>query len=226
MPNRKPTLLIVDDDHFLRQTLSAVLAGSGYRVRSAEDGFSALAELRNGIPDVILSDLHMPGMSGFELLSVVRRRFPAVQAIAMSGAHVGDHVPVGVAAEAYYEKGTNLAALLRVVEEVTRLKPSKPGDRHSASAPIWVRKSGYDPSGKPFVVLTCVECLRTFAQVLGEAAVLTVHKTDCLYCHSLIHYAIVQANESASPRVVQLPLPIPPPAEPTRLTASPPDRAV
>jgi CheY-like chemotaxis protein len=47
-----------------------------HSVRSAEDGFSALVEIRQEIPDIVLSDLNMPGMSGVEFLSVVRRRFP------------------------------------------------------------------------------------------------------------------------------------------------------
>ena len=51
-----------------RGVLSHVLSEMGYRVRTAEDGFSALAELRKEIPDILLSDLNMPGMSGFELL--------------------------------------------------------------------------------------------------------------------------------------------------------------
>lgn len=123
MPNGKATLLIVDDDHLLLTTLSAIFAGSGYRIRSAEDGLSALAELHNGLPDILLSDLNMPGMSGFELLSVVRKRFPAVRAIAMSAAHSGATVPDGVAAEAFYEKGTNLASLLNIVEAMSEPKP-------------------------------------------------------------------------------------------------------
>lgn len=49
----------------------------GFSVRTAEDGFTALQILREVLPDIILSDLRMPGMSGFELLSIVRRRFPA-----------------------------------------------------------------------------------------------------------------------------------------------------
>ena len=82
MPPEKAKLLIVDDDPQMRTLLSVILAESGYRVRSAEDGFSALAEIRKEIPDIILSDLNMPGMSGFELLSVVRRRFPAIRVVA------------------------------------------------------------------------------------------------------------------------------------------------
>ncbi len=76
MPNAKVKLLIVDDDVSLLMLLSQIFTKSGYSVQPAEDGFSALAVIRNEIPDIILSDLNMPGMSGFEFLSVVRRRFP------------------------------------------------------------------------------------------------------------------------------------------------------
>jgi CheY-like chemotaxis protein len=89
MLNAKRKLLIVDDEVSLRSSLSQIFTTFGYSVRSAEDGFSALAAMRNEIPDILLSDLNMPGMSGFELLSVVRRRFPAIQVIAMSGAFFG-----------------------------------------------------------------------------------------------------------------------------------------
>ena len=79
-------LLIVDDEPSIRYSLACVLTEIGYDVRSAEDGFSALLEIRNEVPEILLSDLNMPGMSGFELLSEVRRQFPAIQTIAMSGA--------------------------------------------------------------------------------------------------------------------------------------------
>jgi len=74
--------------------MSLVLGEMGYCVRSADNGFSALREIRQEMPDILLTDLNMPGMSGFELLSVVHRRFPAVHKIAMSGAFFGSEVPV------------------------------------------------------------------------------------------------------------------------------------
>jgi len=83
MPNRK-NILVAEDDIQLRDLLTAILTHAGYRVRVAEDGFSALMHIRADKPDIILSDLYMLGMSGFELLSVVRRRFPEVAVIAMS----------------------------------------------------------------------------------------------------------------------------------------------
>ena len=95
MPDLKNSILIVEDEESVRTSLAMVLSALGHRVRSASDGLTALIEMRQEIPDILLSDLNMPGMSGFELLSVVRRRFPAVRVIAMSGAFSGDQVPSG-----------------------------------------------------------------------------------------------------------------------------------
>ena len=78
-------LLLVDDEPAILNTCAAILERKGYEVRTACDGFAALAELRRSLPDVIISDLGMSNMSGFELLSVVRRRFPHIPVIAMSG---------------------------------------------------------------------------------------------------------------------------------------------
>jgi CheY-like chemotaxis protein len=141
----------------------------GYKVRSAEDGFSALVEMRNDIPDIILSDLNMPGMSGFELLSIVRLRFPAIPIIAMSGAYSGDSVPPEVVADAFYEKGTNLAALLQVVETLS--PPGRPQlvHHHNPLAPILIPWTGQDLTGEPHPMITCPECLGTFTHVLDEA---------------------------------------------------------
>jgi CheY-like chemotaxis protein len=196
MSIKKAELLIVDDDPALRTTLKAVLRESGYEVRSAEDGFSALSELRNGIPDIILSDLNMAGMSGFELLSVIRRRFPAVQIIAMSGAYSGKGIPPGVAADAFYEKGSDLAALLRIIDGMSQPKRAQTLHQNGALTPIWISHNGYDHAGKPHLIITCPECLRTFPGEVGEI-ILPVHETNCVYCHSVIHYAIVQPNEPA-----------------------------
>jgi DNA-binding NarL/FixJ family response regulator len=76
-------------------------------------------EMRHEAPDILLSDLNMPGMSGFELLSVVRRRYPAVLVIAMSGAFSGDQVPCGVTADAFFPKGSGVAILMRKIESLT-----------------------------------------------------------------------------------------------------------
>ena len=131
MRKTKIKLLIVDDDTSLRTSLSELFSVIGYRVRSASDGVAALSEIRNEVPDAILSDLNMPGMSGFELLSIVRGSLPAIKLIAMSGAFSGYKIPSGVTADAFYEKGGNMHALLESIEALTRpavylpLRPSE-----------------------------------------------------------------------------------------------------
>ena len=111
----KERFLIVDDDPLIRTSMTHLFTELGYSVRSAEDGFSALRHIRSELPEIILSDLNMPGMSGFELLSVVRRQFPAIHTIAMSGAFSGIEIPPGVEADAFYEKGSGMGALLQLL---------------------------------------------------------------------------------------------------------------
>jgi CheY-like chemotaxis protein len=196
MSDLKATLLIVDDDSVLRMSLSEILTGFGHKVRSAEDGFSALFEIRREIPDIILSDLNMPGMSGFEFLSVVHRRFPSIQAIAMSGAFAGRDVPPGIAADAFYEKGSNLGYLLKIVEAMTQPKRSQSSPDSHSLMPIWIPSNGYTPCGTQHVMIACPECLRTFPQVLDDPISL-IHQTNCIHCHRFIHFAVVQPGHPA-----------------------------
>jgi len=60
-------ILVVDDDLSVRESVAMSLMAAGYDVVAAEDGFRALSQLRKKLPDVVLSDLDMPGMSGFDL---------------------------------------------------------------------------------------------------------------------------------------------------------------
>ncbi len=121
MSCKKRRILIVDDEPLIRMSMSCIFSGLGYSVRTAEDGLSALREICLEQPEILLSDLNMPVMSGFELLSMVRRQFPAIQTIAMSGAYSGIEVPSGVDADAFYEKGRNLEALLQLFSTPPRI---------------------------------------------------------------------------------------------------------
>ena len=66
------TVLIVDDEPAGRQTLEAVLDGEGYRLEMAENGLEALEKANTLLPDVILLDVMMPGMTGFEVCERIR----------------------------------------------------------------------------------------------------------------------------------------------------------
>ena len=83
-------IVVVDDNQVLVSVLSQIFKELGYTVRTASDGFEALATIRERVPGILISDLNMPRMTGYELFSIVRRRFPTVAVIAMSGAHRGN----------------------------------------------------------------------------------------------------------------------------------------
>jgi CheY-like chemotaxis protein/DNA-directed RNA polymerase subunit RPC12/RpoP len=190
MSKPKIDILVVDDDPALRQLLTLVLSKSGYAVRSAYDGFSALAAIRTAVPDILLSDLYMPGMSGFELLSVVRRRFPMIPVIAMSSAYSGPDVPAGIAADAFYEKATDLHDLLKFVNGMGMLRVGPQAMRKNSISPVWIarRTDGNDATQ---VALACPECMRTFLEDLKDS-VQVIREAGCLYCSTRIQYALVR----------------------------------
>ncbi|MFZ1940726.1 MAG: response regulator [Terracidiphilus sp.] len=140
MPDAQTSLLIVDDANSIRMVLSQILASNGYTTRSAEDGFSALTEIRREVPDFLISDLGMSGISGFEFLRVVRRQFPSIRVIAMSGAFSGDKIPSGVAADAFFEKAANFETLLKILKSLPQ--PERCAQQNSAApAPAWISSS-------------------------------------------------------------------------------------
>ncbi|MGB6831276.1 MAG: response regulator [Terracidiphilus sp.] len=190
MPYSKTKLLIVDDKLSIRTSLSLLLTEIGYSVRCAVEGFSALRELRNEIPDILLSDLNMPGMAGFELLRVVRRRFPSIKVIAMSGAFSGDEVPSGVAADAFYQKGSSMGALLQIIENLQLMERRDPLPA-PVVAPLLIQGNVFDASCEACVTIACPECMRTFPQSLDVSGD-PDRNTSCFYCDSSIQYMIVE----------------------------------
>ena len=63
-------LLVIDDEALSRELLENLLSDAGYEIVVAKDGFAALAQMRGALPDLIIVDLKMPNMSGFEFLSI------------------------------------------------------------------------------------------------------------------------------------------------------------
>src|SRR5579863_1900434 len=69
-------ILVVDDEPWICETAGQILESEGYEVLTAKDGVDGLNALSKSLPDLVISDLNMPRMSGFEFLAVVRERFP------------------------------------------------------------------------------------------------------------------------------------------------------
>jgi len=198
----KHEILVVDDDPVVRDTLTMVLQSSDYDVSTATNGFDALLQLKRKLPTIVLSDLNMPQMSGFEFLSVVRRRFPQISVIAMSGAyHSGESVPGGVIADAFYAKGhSNPEQLLHIVAGLIRTSAAHARDHERESAPVWIPRNGKDSRGIPYVVLTCTDCLRSFPLSVLTEDLQKIQETPCLFCPNTVRYVIDFSLAIASPR--------------------------
>jgi two-component system, cell cycle response regulator CpdR len=80
------TILVVDDDHDVRDTISAIIRSAGHKVASAADGEDALDLLDSDFPlDLLVTDIVMPGMNGLHLAKLVRERRPTVRILYISG---------------------------------------------------------------------------------------------------------------------------------------------
>ncbi len=95
MTDALPGVLLIEDDAALRRSLAQWLSLNELSVTEAADGNEALKVLRSDTIDVVISDVRMPGISGLELLAVIRKTWPELPVIILSG-H-GD-VPMAVAA--------------------------------------------------------------------------------------------------------------------------------
>jgi CheY-like chemotaxis protein len=178
-------VLIVEDDPLVLETTAAVVRSFGFSVRTAEDGFVALQILREVLPDMILCDLRMPGMSGFELLSVVRRRFPHIPTIAISGEYVLANMPLGLLVDHFFQKGGYTPEqLLAKMKELIADSPIRPHLGKNQRVPLWIPRKDAD-----YVVVTCPECLRS-SPIADTAVNDELHETDCLACGGTIRYLV------------------------------------
>ena len=200
LPVIKHRVLVVDDDESIRELFTLLLRKEGYEVTAAENGFDGLLKLKQLVPDVIISDLNMPKMSGFEFLSVVRRRFPEISVIASSGAYGSRVVPTGVLADAFYAKGhDHPETLLSIVAALIRTSAEQARTHQDGSAPVWIPRNGKDSNGIPYIVITCTECLRSFALNVTQEESPEVLETRCLFCSNPVRYIIDFSLSVSSP---------------------------
>ncbi len=136
MPNdSKAQILVVDDEPSVRESLGMLLTSAGYEVAMAENGVSAVSQLNRAVPHLIVTDLNMPQMSGMELISHVRSRYPSISIVAMSGAYRGDAVPAGIIADRFYPKGEHPHNLLITIASLLASNPGRAGGHESCPLP-------------------------------------------------------------------------------------------
>ena len=110
-------VLVVEDDVDLRHVEAMVLGASGYRVLVARDGSSALDELARERPALVLLDMRMPGMNGWDFMRVLRARYGrTIPVVVVTAAEDAASRAAEVEAEGCLAKPFEIDDLLRVVE--------------------------------------------------------------------------------------------------------------
>jgi CheY-like chemotaxis protein len=109
------SVLVVDDERDIREAVAEVLREEGYEVFDARDGAEALRQLRAHHPDVVLLDLMMPGMNGWEFCAA-RKREPELDAIPVIVISALGRVS-GIDAQAFLQKPFELDALVSAVRQ-------------------------------------------------------------------------------------------------------------
>lgn len=131
MPNSpKRRILVVDDDPCIRESLGVLLMSVGYAVDMANKRASAESYLKESVPDLIVSDLDMPEMSGMELISHVRTQYPSISIVAMSGDYQAEAVPASVIADRFYPKGQHPHHLLSTIASLIATNAARSIDEH------------------------------------------------------------------------------------------------
>ncbi len=80
-----PSILIVDDEPSIVQSLSGLLTDEGFEITSASNGYEALQQIETNAPDLVLLDIWMPGIDGLETLKEIKKHQPHTQVIMITG---------------------------------------------------------------------------------------------------------------------------------------------
>ena len=128
----EPKALVVDDEELLRNLLARILEREGYSVSTASSAKQALASLEKSDFQIMVSDVKMPEVNGFELLKEAKQKYPRMAVVMMTA--FGDHYTVrqalGLGADGYVAKPFKSHDLTSEVERARRKAasyPSPPG---------------------------------------------------------------------------------------------------
>jgi FixJ family two-component response regulator len=119
--NEELLIAVVDDEESIRKALSRLLRASGFRVETFPSGADFLGSLKNGYPDLVILDLHMPGLSGFEIQGAINALVRTVPVIVITGhdsPETRQRVLAGRAA-AYLRKPIDEHLLFRAISDAT-----------------------------------------------------------------------------------------------------------
>jgi DNA-binding NtrC family response regulator len=116
----KSTILVVDDEEALRTVLGSELTNEGFQVQTAADGDDAIRELGKSGFDLVLLDIKMPRMNGFEVLKYIKENHPKTKVVMLTGfADLKNAIESKkLGADDFVSKPYDLVDLLTTIERV------------------------------------------------------------------------------------------------------------
>ena len=118
--------LLVEDEYFTRDVLSLTLRRANFEVEVAENGQSALDYLKTHIPDIVLVDLHMPIISGYEVINSIRSddRLQNTMIVIITANPSAIRSPEAQIADVFMTKPLDVKSLISTIEELVSVSQS------------------------------------------------------------------------------------------------------
>jgi CheY-like chemotaxis protein len=123
------TLLFAEDNPSIRKIYEKNFVREGYQVLLAEHGARAMAELYEQKVDLLVTDLMMPGMNTLELFPILKKDFPRLPVIVVSGHYVSekeDFLLKGYDVKAFFNKPVGVRELGEKIREILKIGPAGP----------------------------------------------------------------------------------------------------
>ena len=192
-------LLVVEDHTAVRQALVTILNEVNFpTVYEASNGKEAVDSLKDIQPDVIIMDLDMPVMNGFEALSIVKQNYPAIKVIILSGhsdkSYINQTLQMG--ADAFLPKQCSIEVLVEVIENVYNDKPFVYEEAMGSVLPTYDKNPGLDLikdqralTSKEIEVLTAICEGKSRKDIAGELDITTrtvTFHTENIYKKTLL----------------------------------------
>ena len=167
-------IVIVEDEADIRDFLKEVLIDEGYTVQTAEDGIEGLQIVKKGEPDLVLLDLGLPKMSGESVCLELRKKYPKLPIIILTGRDTTPDVIKGLnlGADDYVTKPFNSEELLARIK--TRLRAINNDDDKLIAGELELDPKSFEVKrGETFIALTPQEYKLLHYLMLNKGQVLT-----------------------------------------------------
>jgi DNA-binding NtrC family response regulator len=121
-------VMVIDDDKESRESLESALQLNGFQVKSFHSPRRALKEYKSSAIDVVITDYHLPGMTGMDILKTIHRKKSDTPVIIISGEQEKDIASRSLqfGASAFLPKPLNIKAVIAILKKLTKKKIPQP----------------------------------------------------------------------------------------------------